>query len=519
MTGRPAPRSAFRILFGATICFALAALPAALLRAQPASTARPAAGAGFGAFGLEGCTTDLVRLNQLFGWQVRWPREWDRLRGASAAEVREAIEFWSHAPSALAADQAALAGSGRGAAAPRIIVERVLDQIGALERDLQAGAPPVPEALDPALQARWKALFRDRIVPAVRGYRAFLLRDYLPRSSDAVGLVRGPGTDCFRRSVRRFTTLEIAPREIEAAGLRLLAEKRRALGRLYGVEEEQIPALLQALRGMDFAQVGPTEIDAISRAAIARAEAAMGRAFGRESLAPITVEPLAAAMEATFPAGFYRGASEGMPAAYVINRSRPRDRRLMAEAIAFHETLPGHHVRAALALPAGSFNSGFAEGWAIYAEQLADELGLYSSRLDRAGMLAKHLWAASRLVIEPGLHVHGWSREQAVSFLTENSLLSPAEAELEVDRYISVPGQSLSYMLGYDVIASARRDAEQRLGACFDLPGFHAAVLGPGARPLTQVRHDVERWTEERLNEGACAAAPAFPASVPEGSQ
>jgi uncharacterized protein (DUF885 family) len=208
------------------------------------------------------------------------------------------------------------------------------------------------------------------------------------------------------------------------------------------------------------------------------------------------VEALPAAMEASASAGFYRSPRDGRPAAYVINLSRPDDRRLMAEVIAFHEALPGHHISAALALPDGDFNSGYAEGWALYSEYLADEMGLYSSPLDRAGMMAKHLWAASRLVVEPGLHLHGWSREQAVAFMRRHTALTDAEIAVEVDRYIATPGQSLSYMLGYDRIISARRYAERALGPRFDLRRFHDVVLGPGSRGLDRMHADVVRWAD-----------------------
>ena len=222
----------------------------------------------------------------------------------------------------------------------------------------------------------------------------------------------------------------------------------------------------------------------------------MPRMFLGEVRQPIAVEAMAAAVEAYSPAGHYRFAEGGRPAAYVINLSRPQERRLMTEAIAFHETLPGHHIRAALGLPAGRFNSGFAEGWGIYAEYLADEMGLYSSETDRAGMMAKHLWAASRLVVEPGLHLRGWTRAQAIDFMRTHTALSEAEIAVEVDRYIASPGQSLAYMLGYDRIMDARRHAERVLGTRFDLRHFHQVVLGPGARPLNQMFADVVSWAD-----------------------
>jgi len=203
-------------------------------------------------------------------------------------------------------------------------------------------------------------------------------------------------------------------------------------------------------------------------------------------------------IKASVAAGFYRPPQGGKSAAYVINLSRPQDRRLMAEVIAFHETLPGHHVGAGLGLPAGTFNSGFLEGWGIYSEYLADEMGLYGSSFDRTGMMAKHLWAASRLVIEPGLHLHGWTRQQAIDFMRLHTALAVPKIELEIDRYISTPGQSLSYMLGYDRIADARAYAKKQLGSRFDVRDFHDVVLGKGVRPLDEMRADVVRRADSK---------------------
>lgn len=168
----------------------------------------------------------------------------------------------------------------------------------------------------------------------------------------------------------------------------------------------------------------------------------------------------------------------------------------MAEVIAFHETIPGHHLFYTYPQqPAGSHtNAGIIEGWAIYAEYLADEMGLFSSTLDRQGMIAKHLWAASRLLVEPGLHLHHWSREQAIQFMLDNTLLSRMEIEIEVDRYIAMPGQSLSYMLGANLIMDERERAHAALGKKFDIAAFHHVILAPGGRPLPVVRADIRRW-------------------------
>jgi len=238
---------------------------------------------------------------------------------------------------------------------------------------------------------------------------------------------------------------------------------------------------------------------AISQAALDRAEEQTLSVFAQKAGGDITVNEMPAHMQASFPAGFYQRPEGDAPAAYVINPSRPGERRLMAEVIAFHEGAPGHHLFFAYPRDTAfsGYNAGLLEGWAIYAEYLADEMGLYSSNFDRQGMIAKHLWAASRLVVEPGLHLHGWSREDAINFMLENTLLSRTEIEIEVDRYIAMPGQSLSYMLGADFLLTAREAARVAMGDAFDVRSFHDVVLAPGVRPLPDVGADIERWARD----------------------
>jgi uncharacterized protein (DUF885 family) len=170
----------------------------------------------------------------------------------------------------------------------------------------------------------------------------------------------------------------------------------------------------------------------------------------------------------------------------------------MAEVIAFHEGIPGHlhwssnHKKE----PSSGYNSGILEGWALYSEYLADEMDLYSTTYDLQGMITKHLWAASRLIVEPGLHLLGWSRENAIHFMIENTVMSRTEIEIEVDRYIAMPGQSLSYILGADLILSERKRARDILGNVFDISEFHDVILESGVRPLPQVRKDIRAWVQ-----------------------
>jgi uncharacterized protein (DUF885 family) len=188
------------------------------------------------------------------------------------------------------------------------------------------------------------------------------------------------------------------------------------------------------------------------------------------------------------------------PAAYRVRLYDPTHQSAaLGEAIAFHEVVPGHHLQVSLAneregLPAIArflFSSGFAEGWALYAEQLADELGLYTGDVDRLGMLSTRAWRAVRMVVDTGLHALGWPREKALDFLLAHSALSREQAGAEIDRYIAMPGQAPSYLLGYQEILALREEARARDGERFDLKRFHAAVLRNGGVTLRVLREQV----------------------------
>jgi uncharacterized protein (DUF885 family) len=189
---------------------------------------------------------------------------------------------------------------------------------------------------------------------------------------------------------------------------------------------------------------------------------------------------------------------------YFIEAFDPaKKERAHVEATAFHETIPGHHLQIAAALEGGGpasgkyvINSGFAEGWALYAERLAAEMGLYSDEVYRLGALASETFRAARLVVDSGLNVYGWPRQRAIDYLVANAGLSPEAAASEVDRYVAWPGQATSYTLGMLEIARLRADAEKALGGRFDVRAFHDAVLEDGAVTLPMLREKIARWIE-----------------------
>jgi uncharacterized protein (DUF885 family) len=201
---------------------------------------------------------------------------------------------------------------------------------------------------------------------------------------------------------------------------------------------------------------------------------------------------------------------------YYLNTSKPQERhRYAAEDIAFHEAVPGHHFQLTIAMESTDLaparrvlhDTACAEGWGLYSERLADEMGLYSDDVARMGLFAADSWRASRLVVDTGLHALGWSREQAVDWLSAHTPMPRIEMESEVDRYISYPGQALAYMVGRREIRRLRAEAERRLGARFDIRGFHGTVLGNGAVPLGVLDQLVADW--------ASSIAPMTPALSP----
>jgi uncharacterized protein (DUF885 family) len=242
-----------------------------------------------------------------------------------------------------------------------------------------------------------------------------------------------------------------------------------------------------------------------ARRVVAAAEAEAPKWFAVVPEEPCTVEPVPESEEAGMAAAYYMpGAIDGSRrGTYFLNTSKPEERqRYVAEDIAFHEAVPGHHFQLTIAMESEDlaparrvlYDTACAEGWGLYSERLADEMGLYSDDLARMGLFTADSWRASRLVVDTGLHALGWTRQEAVDFLSEHTPLPRIEVESEVDRYIAYPGQALAYMVGRREIVRLRTAATETLGDRFDLKEFHDLVLRVGILPLPALARTVERW-------------------------
>ncbi len=381
------------------------------------------------------------------------------------------------------------AGIGSGRVANAETVRRVIAQADALLAQ--------PRAAWSLHQPGFEAEL-DLIEAAFRRYRSFLVDELLPRARTTdVGLTGLPdGAACYAALARQSTTTSLSPDALHQAGLDALAgihaEMATIGARLYGVRR---PAELRAQLAADPAARFPDagEILRTADAHLRAAEAAVPRAFGRLPAARCDVRPIPDAEAPWTTIAYYRPPGAERVGVYFVNTHAPETRaRFEAAALAFHESVPGHHFQIALqqeqpALPAFRRHLGvtaYVEGWALYTERLADELGLYATDLDRLGMLSFDAWRASRLVVDTGIHARGWSRAQAEAFLHDNTLLAADNIANEVDRYIAWPGQALGYKVGQLELRRMRADAEARLGPAFSLPAFHDAVLAEGPLPL-----------------------------------
>ena len=365
---------------------------------------------------------------------------------------------------------------------------------------------------DPAFGAALAELLASRVLPALRRYRDFLAAEYMPRARRNPAVASNPdGAACYRAALRIATTLPMEPKDVHALGLAELAR----------VEQEMAALSAKSFGGADlktvfhrfttepkYLQKNAAAVMSQATAAIARAKSALPRAFGLLPTADVGVEPLPKFQERTAAPHYEFAALDGSrPGAYRVRiYEAEKQSVVLGESTAFHETLPGHHLQLNIAngrkdLPRIArfhFNSGFSEGWALYAERLADELGLYSDDAQRFGMLSNTAWRACRLVVDSGIHAMGWDRDRAIAFLLAHTAMPESQAAQEVDRYISWPGQATAYQAGYVVIRRLREDAEKALGPRFDLRAFHDRVLEAGTVPLPLLERRVAQWVRAR---------------------
>jgi uncharacterized protein (DUF885 family) len=408
-----------------------------------------------------------------------------------------------------------LAEAADGRTPTAVGVEHSIGQLEgylALPAESDALLKPVLGA-GPAVREAAAAHVTGTIRPAMRRLAERLRRELAPlaRPDDRVGIREIPGGEAgYLAAVARHTTTTLIPEEIHAVGL---AELDELSGLWAQIGQE-------ALGERDFAVIAArmredpalrfrtsAEIVAVAQAALDRAEAVRGTYFERYDIPGCVIEEINPIDAGNTAMGYYRppAVDGSRPGGFCLLATDPGQRhRYEYEALSFHESVPGHHLQLATAqtLDIPRYRRhldaelcAFNEGWGLYSERLADEIGLYSDGIARLGMLSFAALRACRLVVDTGLHHLGWSRQQAVDFMYSRTATTGDHVRSEVDRYIAWPGQALAYVTGKREIVRLRERAQRALGPRFDLRRFHHAVLRNGAIPLTLLDDEIERWT------------------------
>jgi uncharacterized protein (DUF885 family) len=372
---------------------------------------------------------------------------------------------------------------------------------------LASQEPPIELSADEVIawRADVAAAIRDSARPALARLRAFLHDELLPPAGtdQQPGVCNMPGgQEAYARLLRASTSTDLTPEAVHQRGLdqlALLDDEYRELGPpTLGFDD---PAQLRERLRQDPSLRYSTAEEIISdaTACLARAEAETSQWFTR-----LPASRCKAVAATSGPMAYYTGPSPDghRGGTYFFNSGDPSAwSRYQLEVTTFHESVPGHHLQLALAQEYGLHPvvgelevTSYGEGWGLYAERLADEMGLYSSPLQRIGMLAADSLRAARLVVDTGIHAMGWTRQKAIEFLLASTPMDQRNAETDIDRYIAQPGQATSYMIGRLEIQRLRSHAEQQLGAQFDIKQYHDVVLANGMTPLGQLARNVESW-------------------------
>ena len=427
---------------------------------------------------------------------------------------QQALARWRTFPRFVDNEIASLReGLRTGYSEPKVNVRRVIVSADRLLATTPTTSPffaPAKADTTPAFRQAYEQLVANEITPAVRRFRDFLANEYLPAAREAVAITANPnGAACNAASIRRYTTVQLTPDEVFVLGNQLVAQAESSMRVItrarYGTDD--IRAAMRRARAEPSASFRTREeivpaVDSI----LDRVQRVVPKAFGILPRAALVVEPFPAFQEPSQPIANYESPAEDgtRPGIFHVNLRyvMTPGEKLRMEGLAFHEGIPGHHFQLAIALerpnvhPLNRYlgNSAYVEGWAIYSEIVADELGLFSSEATRLRWLEDKVYEGATLVMEAGMHAKGWTRQQAIDYELAHTTRTPEQAAIDVDRRIGWPGQGYSYQVGQLEIRKLRAEAERALGSRFDVRAFHDRVLEDGTITLPMLRDKIARW-------------------------
>lgn len=356
------------------------------------------------------------------------------------------------------------------------------------------------------------AAINDSVLPGYRAFHKFMAEEYIPKARDTIAASALPnGREFYRYCVKRYTTLDLLPEEVHETGKREVARIREEmLGIMKKVEfDGELSDFLEHLRTDEkFYAKTPDELLRETAFTLKKIDGLLPRLFKTLPRTPYGVRVIPEYIAPKTTTAYYMpprgdGSEAGF---YYVNTYNLKSRPLYEiQALSLHEAVPGHHLQIALQQELGDVPqfrrfggfTAYIEGWALYAERLGLEVGFYEDPYDDFGRLTYEMWRACRLVVDTGMHYLGWTRQQAIEFMEQNSALSKHNIRSEVDRYISWPGQALGYKIGELKIRELRKTAEEKLGKKFDIRDFHDVVLLSGAVPLDILENRVNAWIEK----------------------
>jgi len=454
------------------------------------------------------CRTELWNVNQMGGWHSGYTQI-AQLQPVGTPELRQqSLGRWSQLPAFVDQEiQNLKTGLELGYSAPQSVVLRVIDQVDgllALETEQSPFYSPANRDSDPTFAEDTYSLVAEAIIPAFQRFRDFLAEEYIEQARAELSVTANPdGLKCYEASLQAYTTLNRSGKEVYELGQATVAANKTRVIELgqQAYDLDDFTAIMERTNtdpNDHFAS--KDELLEFSRDMVRRAELEMPNWVGKMPEQPVEVVPFAEHEEGTGRSAHYRPASADRPGEYRIPLHKPEEQsRGNAEAVAFHEAWPGHHLQVAVAQSMEGLHpvtriiwfSGPGEGWARYSEALSEEMGLYATT---TGPIKRRAWPARGMVVDPGIHLFGWTREQAREYMLESGRFPESQADEMVDRIAILPGQLTAYDSGGLEILALRRQAEEAMGDDFDIRIFHDRILENGTIPLIQLRQHIEAW-------------------------
>lgn len=443
-----------------------------------------------------------------------------RLPFTTANHYEDYIQILKQIPQIMTAYQNNMrSGLARGFSQPQIVLKHYPEQIRQYivknPHDSEYYQPfkHFPDHISEAMRQNFSnhasEVIRDHIIPAYKKFHDFMQNEYIPKARTNIAATSLPnGKDYYKQQIREYTTLNLTPEEINKIGWQEVKRIRREMKNVIkktGFKGEFKEFIHHLKTDKRFYAKTPEKLLKEARNIAKKMDGLLPQLFGRLPRQPYAVNPVPENIAKYYTAGRYIQApiNSNRPGQYWVNTYGLDKRPLYnLEALTLHEAVPGHHLQIALAqelthLPAfrrHNYISAHGEGWGLYSERLGKEVGLYQDPYSDFGRLTYEMWRAMRLVIDTGIHAMGMTRDEAIQLMQENTALSDHNIKTEIDRYISWPGQALSYKLGEIKIRELRKKAEKELGNQFDIRSFHDTIIGSGSVSLTALDKIVERY-------------------------